>query len=106
MMKSTLIWIFATLIVTVVRADVTVTSFAVPAGAHPHDVAPAADGAVWYTAQHQEALGRLDPATGETRHVSPWAMGRDPMASLSAPPVQPGSLTVASTQSCASMPAP
>ncbi len=69
MMKSTLIWIFATLIVTVVRADVTVTSFAVPAGAHPHDVAPAADGAVWYTAQHQEALGRLDPATGETRHV-------------------------------------
>ena len=69
MLKSTLIWIAATLIVTAARAEVTVTSFPVPAGAHPHDVAPAPDGSVWYTAQHQEALGRLDPATGETRHI-------------------------------------
>ena len=69
MLKSMLIWIAATLIVTAARADVTVKSFPVPAGAHPHDVAPAPDGSVWYTAQHQEALGRLDPATGETRHV-------------------------------------
>lgn len=53
----------------VARAEVTVQSFPVPAGAHPHDVAPAPDGAVWYTAQHQEALGRLDPASGETRHI-------------------------------------
>ncbi len=49
--------------------DVTVESFAVPAGAHPHDVAPAPDGTVWYTAQFQGALGRLNPATGETRHI-------------------------------------
>ena len=35
--------------------------FAVPPGAGPHDVAPASDGAVWYTAQGQGALGRLDP---------------------------------------------
>ena len=48
---------------------VQVQSFNVPAGAHPHDVAPAPDGKVWYTAQHQEALGILDPATGGTRHV-------------------------------------
>jgi virginiamycin B lyase len=41
----------------------------VPAGSHPHDVAPAADGTVWYTAQSAGALGRLDPATGETRHI-------------------------------------
>ena len=52
-------------------ADVTLQEFAVPSGAHPHDVAPAleADGIVWYTAQHQEALGILNPLTGETRHI-------------------------------------
>ena len=48
---------------------VEVRTFAVPDGAHPHDVAPAPDGTVWYTAQHQGALGRLDPATGRTEHV-------------------------------------
>jgi virginiamycin B lyase len=41
----------------------------VPAGSGPHDVAPAADGGVWYTAQRSGALGYLDPATGSTRHV-------------------------------------
>jgi virginiamycin B lyase len=40
-------------------------TFAVPAGHHPHDVAPAADGTrVWYTAQGAGALGLLDPTTG------------------------------------------
>jgi virginiamycin B lyase len=43
--------------------------YEVPAGSAPHDVAPAVDGGVWYTAQHAEALGYLDPATGETRHI-------------------------------------
>ena len=38
--------------------------FKVPSGAGPHDVAPAPDGTVWYTAQRQGALGRLGPATG------------------------------------------
>jgi virginiamycin B lyase len=51
----------------------TVRYYAVPSGAHPHDVAPAPDGSVWYTAQHQGALGRLDPATGKTEHI---ALGR------------------------------
>jgi virginiamycin B lyase len=32
-------------------------------------VAPAADGAIWYTAQASGELGRLDPATGETHHI-------------------------------------
>jgi len=41
----------------------------VPAGSGPHDVAPAPDGAVWYTAQRSGELGRLDPQTGQTRHV-------------------------------------
>jgi len=44
----------------------------VPRGAHPHDVAadPKPGGPVWYTAQHQGALGRLDPATGKTEHIA------------------------------------
>jgi virginiamycin B lyase len=41
----------------------------VPRGAHPHDVAPAPDGTVWYTAQSQGALGVLDPKTGRTRQI-------------------------------------
>ncbi|MGH8824356.1 MAG: virginiamycin B lyase family protein [Jiangellaceae bacterium] len=41
----------------------------VPGGSGPHDVAPAADGGVWYTAQRSGELGHLDPATGDTRHV-------------------------------------
>ena len=47
----------------------TLQEYAVPAGSRPHDVAPAIDGGVWYTAQRQGALGHLDPATGATRHI-------------------------------------
>ena len=43
--------------------------FPVPRGSHPHDVAPAPDGPVWYTAQGSGELGKLDPATGETHHI-------------------------------------
>jgi virginiamycin B lyase len=49
--------------------DLAVREFAVPAGSHPHDVAPARDGGVWYTAQAAGALGRLDPKTGKTEHI-------------------------------------
>lgn len=50
---------------------VTLQEFPVPNGAHPHDVAPAPDrdDVVWYTAQHQEAVGILNPLTGETGHI-------------------------------------
>ena len=47
-----------------------IQEYPVPPGSHPHDVAPAPDGTVWYTAQHVGALGQLDPATGETRHIA------------------------------------
>ena len=40
-----------------------------PHGAHPHDVAPAPDGRVWYTAQSQGALGILDPKTGKVTQI-------------------------------------
>ncbi|MGH6662756.1 MAG: virginiamycin B lyase family protein [Rhodospirillales bacterium] len=56
---------------------VSVQAYPVPAGAHPHDVAPAPDGTVWYTAQRQGALGRLDPKTGKTQHV-PLGDGSQP----------------------------
>ena len=51
--------------------------YPVPAGSHPHDVAPAPDGSVWYTAQNAGALGCLDPATGATRHI-PLGPGSSP----------------------------
>ena len=43
--------------------------YQVPDGAGPHDVAPAPDGSVWYTAQGQGALGRLDPRTGAVEQI-------------------------------------
>jgi virginiamycin B lyase len=46
-----------------------VREYPVPAGSGPHDVAPAADGSVWYTAQAAGKLGRLDPTTGKTTEV-------------------------------------
>jgi virginiamycin B lyase len=50
-------------------AEPAIQEYPVPAGSHPHDVAPAPGGGVWYTAQHAEALGWLDPKTGQTRHI-------------------------------------
>jgi len=47
-----------------------VSYFPVPHGAHPHDVAPAPDGAVWYTAQSQGAIGVLDPKTSTAKQIS------------------------------------
>ena len=44
--------------------------FPVRAGDHPHDVAPAPDGTVWYTGQHAGVLGRLDPKTGGVERIS------------------------------------
>ena len=61
----------------VFAASTDVTEYPVPQGAHPHDVAPAADGGVWYTAQHQGALGYLDPKTGKTQHI-PLGKGSAP----------------------------
>lgn len=58
-------------------ASTQIQEYPVPAGTHPHDVAPAPDGSVWYTAQISGALGRLDPATGETRHI-PLGSGSSP----------------------------
>jgi virginiamycin B lyase len=52
------------------QAQEKVEFFQVPDGARPHDVSPAPDGKVWYTAQRQGALGILDPTTGEVEQVA------------------------------------
>ena len=51
-------------------APPSVREYPVPAGSRPHDVAPARDGGVWYTAQGSGELGWHDPRTGRTRHVA------------------------------------
>jgi virginiamycin B lyase len=67
-----LAWALALVIALPIAAQ-TVRYYPVPSGAGPHDVAPAPDGTVWYTAQRTGELGRLDPATGKTEHI---ALGR------------------------------
>ena len=47
-------------------ARMVMQTFAVLAGAGAHDVYPAPDGTVWFTAQSAGKLGRLDPRTGKS----------------------------------------
>ena len=58
-------------------AEPTIIEYAIPSGSRPHDVAPAPDGSVWYTAQATGELGRLYPETGETQHI-PLGAGSAP----------------------------
>ena len=51
------------------EAKPVVREYRVPAGSAPHDVAPAPDGTVWYTAQATGELGRLDPVTGDLERI-------------------------------------
>lgn len=67
-----------------VAAEPATQVFEVPSGARPHDVAPAPDGQIWYTAQHQGALGILDPATGKVRQV-PLGDGSRPHGVIAGP---------------------
>ncbi|HTH60632.1 MAG TPA: lyase [Paraburkholderia sp.] len=45
-------------------------TFALPEGSAPHDVAPAPDGTVWFTAQARGAVGRLDPRSAKTDWIA------------------------------------
>ena len=51
--------------------------YEVPPGSRPHDVAPAGDGTIWYTAQGTGRLGRLTPASGEVEEI-PLGPGSSP----------------------------
>ena len=46
-----------------------VQTYPVTPRSHPHDVAVASDGGIWYTGQRNSTLGWLDPATGEVREA-------------------------------------
>jgi virginiamycin B lyase len=51
--------------------NVTIREWAVPSkGGHPHDPAVGPDGALWFTEQMVNKLGRLDPKTGEFKEFS------------------------------------
>lgn len=66
------------LAVTTVSADVVSQSFSLPSGGgYPHDVAVAGDGIVWYTAQRDGQLGRLDPFSGKIELI-PLGRGSAP----------------------------
>jgi virginiamycin B lyase len=53
-------------------APAAVQEYDVPSGSHPHDVAVASDGTIWYTAQNAGKLGHLDP---ENRRVDEVDLG-------------------------------
>ena len=48
------------------HAKMEMRTFPVLAGAGAHDVYPAPDGSVWFTAQSAGKLGRLEPRTGKS----------------------------------------
>ncbi len=70
-------FLFALLLASAGAIAAEVRYYPVPKGSHPHDVAPAPDGTVWYTAQPKGELGRLDPKTGKTEHIA-LGMGSAP----------------------------
>ncbi|MGZ5035075.1 MAG: Vgb family protein [Usitatibacter sp.] len=78
--SSIIAWAWALLALSVAASlapAAEVRYYPVPRGSHPHDVAPAPDGTVWYTAQRRGELGRLDPRTGKTEHI-PLGRGSSP----------------------------
>jgi virginiamycin B lyase len=71
--RLALVWASFAAFLAVAGHAAEVRYYPVPKGSHPHDVAPAPDGTVWYTSQPRGELGRLDPKTGKIEHV---ALGR------------------------------
>jgi len=69
---------------TIAAADSRVTYFSVTASSGPHDVAPAPDGSVYYSAQRKGYLGRLDPKTGKGENI-PIGSGSRPHGVIIAP---------------------
>jgi streptogramin lyase len=65
-----------------------VQTYRLPSGSGPHDVAPAADGGVWYTAQTSGELGWLNPENGAVREV-PLGPGSAPHGVIVGPDGMP-----------------
>src|SRR5438094_8812713 len=51
--------------------------YELPPGSYPHDVAPGADGIVWYADQMKGLLGGFDPETGKVTQI-PLGTGSGP----------------------------
>ena len=77
MMLRTLALLATVLLPWVPASAADVAYYDLPAGAFPHDVAPAADGGVWYADQHQGRLGKLDPKSGKVEQI-PLGRGSAP----------------------------
>ena len=88
-----------------VRAEMAIKTFPVLAGAGPHDVYPAPDGTVWFTAQSAGKLGRLDPRTGKSDLLA-LGPGAAPHGVIVARTALPGSPKVGRTRLPALIPRP
>ena len=76
-MRPTVIALVALSLLAAPAAAQSVRYYDLPSRSGPHDVAPAPDGTVWYTAQRTGHLGRLDPRTGKVDEI--------PLGRLSSP---------------------
>src|SRR5215813_10709008 len=80
-----LLYAFVALPLALATAHVEIKSYTLPKdGGYPHDVAVGADGIVWYTAQRDGKLGRLDPATGKVE-LTPLGTGAAPHGVIMGP---------------------
>lgn len=77
MIRTALLTMAAGLLSLAQAGAASVSFYQLPEGAYPHDVAPAADGAVWYSGQRLGVLGRFDPKTGKAEHI-PLGKGSAP----------------------------
>jgi streptogramin lyase len=84
-------------------APTAVQEFDVPSGSHPHDVAVASDGTVWYTAQNTGKLGHLDPESGRVDEVE-LGDGSAPHGVIVGPDGAAWSPMSSKMPSCASIP--
>jgi virginiamycin B lyase len=83
-------------------AKTVMQTFAVLAGAGAHDVYPAPDGTVWFTAQSAGKLGHLDPRTGRSDLIA-LGPGAAPHGVIVGPTLPFGLPTVGRTRSRASI---
>jgi streptogramin lyase len=70
MQRSTDVKVNQSMVTALQLSEPVLQEFSVPSGSRPHDVAPASDGIVWYTAQGSGEVGRLDPSTNQTHHIA------------------------------------
>src|SRR5712691_2150596 len=82
--------LYAAVVFGAANIHVSIYEWDLPApSSRPHDPAVGADGALWYTAQEANAIGRLDPKTGEikqfalsTAHSGPHGLVSDPAGNI------------------------